>query len=178
MSANLVVDLGGTCQMQVSAQAQFGGASGVVIGEIVDMLDANTATQVIVNAGPGSGLIMVAIQTSDQTTSGSFTDPTSGLPTDDLPGKVASGGIFVVNNGLAVSGRNPFGTPAGNNVAPFSSGGMDATYFLRPHRYARLNIISGGLNPSVTASLLGNLKTVGSGGGFTQSPLPNSPINV
>lgn len=177
MSANLVVDLGGTCQMAVSAAAQFGGASGVVIGEIIDMLDANTATQVIVAAGAGSGLISVQVQTSDTLTSGSFTDPTSGLFAADLPGKLSSGGILHCNSGLAVSGRNPFGGPL-SGFSPMCSGGMDATYFLRPHRYARVNIISGGLNPSVTVSLLGNLKTVGSGGGFTQSPLPNSAVNV
>lgn len=58
-----------------------------------------------------------------------------------------------------------------------SGGGMAIGHFLRPHRFARLLVLSGGFTGNVIAGFLANLKTTGSGGGFTFSPQTGS-VNV
>ena len=135
-------------------------------------------------------------------TSGAFTDPTSGLA--QLPTNISSGGILWVNSGLwslpqgggasgAMSvntfglGTNPvFGgqTPAGGSFPVSGSftvfgsgGGMAFGAFQRPHRYARLNILAGSFSAPIIAGFLSQLRTTGSGGGFTFSPTSGA-VNV
>lgn len=166
MSASYVVDLGTTCDYQPSVVV--GSGASFTVGNIVDLLHANTATQVVVAAGiGGSGVIEVRVQTSDSTTSGSFTDPTSGLA--QMPGKMASGGVFFTNSGLYSSGNSTPSAPVDSSPL-FCSGGMDFTYFQRTGRYARLILNSGFFPGAIYAGLLGQKKVVGSGAGFTYSP--------
>lgn len=165
MSASLLVDLGNTCQLANSIQPANGvgasPASGVIIGQYVDMINANTFTNLFVAVGPNlSGAFRVGVQTSDLTTSGSFTDPTSGLAA--LPTAFQSGGLFWVGSG--------------GNVA---SGVWQAAGFQNPNRYARAVVLSGSAaNAPVTAGFINHKKTTGSGGGFTMAPLADSVVNV
>lgn len=177
MSANLVVDLGNTTQYQLSVGPTLGvgdtPASGTIIGRIVDLLHANTYCNLLVVGGPSSGIIRAQVQVSDSVLSGSFFDPTSGMP--QLPTAFQSGGIFIVNSGLWSSGV-PKG-PGVDSAPLFCSGGMDTAAFLRTGRYARVNLLSGGFNAPVAAGLVSQLKQVGSGTGFTYSPTSGT-VNV
>lgn len=180
MSANLVVDLRNTTSYWASiAQrtiAASGVGTGVVVGKIVDLLHANTFTQVYAAGNDfSSGEVRILLQTSDATTSGSFTDPTSGLPAGAFPPGIHSGGVFLLNSGLWQSGGQLGASVSG--VSRFASGGLEFGAFLRPHRYARLVLLSGTGNgiafqsgATLTAGFVANLKTTGSGAGFTQSP--------
>jgi hypothetical protein len=173
VSANLVVDLGATCDYRASVSV--GSGSDFAVGQIVDLLGANTMCQLYV-AGAlfGSGAIEVRVQTSDSVTSGTFTDPTSGLAA--LPTTLVSGGVFFANSGLWASGYSSLSAPV-NNAPLFCSGGIQFAAFQRPHRYARLVYNSGVyLNP-ITAGFISNKKTTGSGAGFTYAPGSGS-VNV
>lgn len=176
MSANLVVDLFSNCQMYpslpgaavVSPSGFMDGLSGQLVGDIVDMINADTFTNVYV-AGKSvtSGPLRVGIQTSDDaTTSGSFTDPTSGLQI--MPTNFSSGGWLIIGQ----SGTNPGIFNPGDSVSGqfLLSGFMAAAGFLRPHRYCRLVYGSGFADGPIQAGFIGNLRTVGSGGGFSFSP--------
>lgn len=180
MSANLVVDIGNTCQFQASVSPVNGvdstPASGVIIGQIVDLLNANTFCNIFVAGGPSSGLFQVNVQTSDGTTSGSFTDPTSGLA--QMPTAFQSGGRLWVNSGLWPA-TDLFNLGAHISGAPmFASGGVLFAAFQRPHRYARVNVVSGGtfIQP-VTAGFVSQAKVTSSGGGFSYSP-SSGVVNV
>jgi hypothetical protein len=157
MSATTIVDLGNSVTFFPSVSPDAGvastPASGVIIGGVMDMLHVNNLTNVIVGFGPStSGQFKVQVQTSDATTSGSFTDPTSGLAV--MPTNMLSGGIYVVNSGNSAR-----------------SGGFDSVGFLRPHRYARVNVMSGDLfNAPVTVGALAGRKRTGSGDGYSFSP--------
>lgn len=179
MSANLVVDIGSTCDYRssVTPAAAASPASGVIVGQIVDLLHANTYCNLWVTGGPGSGVIPVAVQTSDGLTSGSFTDPTSGLPSTAFPGFVRSGGILHANSGLHASGNYSLSSPA-SGAPLFCSGGIQFGAFQRPHRYARLIALSG-LTTTVIlgAGFVSQKKTTSSGGGFTYNP-GSGTVNV
>lgn len=170
MSANLVVDLGLTCDYRPSlALANLGSVSGITVGAIVDLSDANTNCNIFA-AGNGSGVVGLQVQTSDSLTSGSFTDPTSGLPRTALPAFLASGGVMFVNSGLHVSGRGSLSSPV-NNAPLFCSGGIQFGAFQRIHRYARLIAQSGtAANTLHTAGFISQKRTTGSGGGFSFAP--------
>lgn len=161
MSANLVVDINATCQTSVSFATSSVGtvpASGIQIGQVVDLLTANTFCNVFGTSAPNANQVLVQVQTSDSTASGTFTDPTSGLA--QLPTNMQSGGILVVGSGSqAVSGDIHFGA------------------FQRPGRYARCIILSGLNTGWVTAGFVSQRKTTGSGGGFSYAPLTGS-VNV
>jgi hypothetical protein len=179
MSASYVVDLANTTNYKVSLQVQSG--QNRTVGQIVDLLDANTYTQVFC-AGWNSGPVPLHIQTSDSLTSGSFTDPTSGLPAGLTgPVNVVSGGIFWANSGVGWgSGVGPYFAPAGSGAPLFASGGLAFGAFQRPHRYARLIYDSGNASIAsvpVLAGFMGQLKTTASGGGFSFSPT-SGPVNV
>lgn len=180
MSANLLVDIGATGDFATSIGSAAGvastPASGEIIGQIVDLLPSNTYTNVFVAGGPNSGQLGIQIQTSDSTTSGSFTDPTSGLPAGALPSFLVSGGIMWVNSGLWASGYTPT-TSVINNAPNFCSGGVAFGAFQRPHRYARLIALSGGFTAPVMAGFVSQLKVTGSGGGFSYSP-GSGTVNV
>ena len=167
MSASLTVDLANTTDYRPSIIA--GSGSNLVVGEIVDLLQANTYTNVFVTggAGGGSGAVEVRIQTSDALTSGSFTDPTSGLA--QLPVNVVSGGCLFANSGLWGSGNYSLSSPV-NNAPLWCSGGIQFGAFQRPARYARLLLNSGPYPGAIVAGFVGAKKTTGSGGGFTYSP--------
>ena len=160
MSANLIVDIGSTCISATSigsnASVDETPASGVIIGAIVDLLHANTRTQIMAaGGGPAtSGQFRVQVQESDGTTSGSFTDPTSGLA--KFPDHLHSGGIMIVNSG---------GT--------FTSGvgGVQFGAFLRNKRYVRANVLGDDeFNGPVNVGFVAQRKQTGSGGGFVYSP--------
>lgn len=171
MSANLVVDLRNTTDRAVSLAVTSG--TDTTVGAVVDLLNANTWCNVFVN-GRNSGPLPIFIQTSDSTTSGSFTDPTSGLPTSVFPinGAIVSGGIFWANSGLYASGNSSPAAPV-NNAPLFCSGGTDYAAFQRPHRYARLICTSGNASLAsvpFTAGFVSQKKVTGSGAGFSLLP--------
>lgn len=166
MSANLIVDLGATCDYKSSVNV--GSGSNFTVGQVCDLLGANTYCNVSVNGLLfGSGLIEVRVQTSDSTASGTFTDPTSGLAA--LPSFLASGGVMFANSGLFVSGYSSLSAPV-NNAPLFCSGGVQYGAFQRPHRYARLLLNSGAYPNPIQAGFISNKKTIGSGAGFTYAP--------
>lgn len=146
MSANTIVDLGNSADIACNLRVVSG--TDDTIGPVIDMLGAAGYTGVWV-AGFGATALEVRIQTSDATTSGSFTDPTSGLPVSAFPvgGKIVSGGIFWANSGAYLSGYSSPAAPVAGATL-FASGGMDIACFQRPHRYARLWVTSG--NASIT----------------------------
>ncbi len=172
MSANLLVDAFGTLDRATSVAV--GSGSDLTVGRIVDLLGANTMCQVWVAGTAGSGVIEVRVQTSDSTTSGSFTDPTSGLAA--LPTNFCSGGVLFANSGLWASGWSSPCAPV-NNAPVFCSGGIEFGGFQRPHRYARL-VYNSGVFPSwITAGFMSNKKTTTSGAGYTLSPTSGG-VNV
>ncbi len=175
MSANLVVDLAQTCDYFCSLQVVSGQA--IAVGNICDLLGANTYTQVYC-AGANSGPLQLLIQTSDDTVSGNFTDPTSGYAA--FPVNIISGGVFWVNSGLWNSGFMSPAPSLGISGAPlFASGGIWFGAFQRPQRYARLLAMSGNLSIQgvpFNAGFIGNKKTTGSGFGFTMSPTSGTPF--
>ena len=178
MSASYLVDLKATTQHDASysrtAVFAYSGdvTPGGIIGIPVDLRDANTFTKVFLAARTISlsGDLHVAVQTSDTDVSGNFTDPTSGLPSDAFPTQFISGGITVFNSGGA---DNVIG--GGRLISGFFAG-LGA--FQRPHRYARLNLISGSLVGAVVMGFIGQLKTTGSGGGFYTSSGIGAPPTV
>jgi hypothetical protein len=185
MSASLLVDLGATTQQFTTIKPVGAGsgivypASGAIIGDIVAMPNANTYCNVQIVGIPvfSSGTVRVQVQTSDDTTSGNFTDPTSGIPADSLPTWLKSGGIFQINPSTLGSGAGVIqsGGASGNF---FLSGFAVAGAFLRPHTNARANILSGDFFAgSLSVTFISQLRTDGSGGGFTYSPGSGS-INV
>lgn len=164
MSASYIVDLSTTTVSQVSippTAVGFNPSSGVIVGSGVDMKDARTYCNLFVAAGAGTGGFRVAVQTSDSLTSGSFTDPTSGLAA--LPTNFLSGGIAVFNSGNLHSGL------------PF----MDFSAFQRPHRYARAVILSGDTFAApVAVGFVEQASVTTSGVGYSYAPQTASPINV
>lgn len=159
MSAGLV-DLGNTLMHVPSIMPANGVGSSPASGEIVglygDLRDANCATNLMVaHAGVASGLqFRVQVQTSLATTSGTFTDPTSGL--QRMPTGFLSGGILVCGSGGA-----------------FVSGGVTRGAFMRPgdHRYVRARILSGDNTAvPVYAGFDAASKRTGIGPGYSFSP--------
>lgn len=157
MSATNLVDLAGLPAPIVSIAPAAGvgstPASGVVIGGVCDMRYFHNATSLVAFFGPSiSGQFRLQVQTSDATTSGSFTDPTSGMPV--MPTNFVSGGILVVNSGNAQR-----------------SGGVYFGTFLRPHRYCRANILGSDEHDAPAgASFWAQSRRTGSGDGYTFSP--------
>jgi hypothetical protein len=177
-SANLAVDINGTCVLgtTITGTIQSGGppapASGTVIGASVDLINADTYCNVIVVGNCSSGQLRVQVQTSDTDTSGNFTDPTSGLA--QLPGVFQSGGLLWINSGGLLGGT--IGTTGFVSGQAVTSGFSVANPFQRPGRFARANLLSGDFG-TANVFFLSNLKTTGSGGGFSLSPTSGS-VNV
>lgn len=168
MSASLTIDVRNTCDFRPSVGV--GSGSNLVVGEIVDLQNSDTLCNIFVaGAQGGSGAIQVFVQSSDSTASGTFTDPTSGIPNGSFPSVLLSGGIFITNSGLWVSGNQSESAPV-NNAPLFCSGGIDFAFFQRPQRYVRLILNSGPYPNAITAGFLSNKRTTGSGGGFTFNP--------
>lgn len=181
MSASLTVDLGKTCISipSVSTNQTSGlmvSVSGAIVGNIVDLRDGDTYCNVAIDGWVAtSGQLRIAVQTSTGTTSGGFTDPTSGIPLLDLPTPFQSGGILWINSGGVFNGIFGSGV-SGENVA---SGFQAIAAFQRVGRYARAIVLSGetfnGILGSVT--FITNRRTTGSGGGFSFQP-GSGNINV
>jgi hypothetical protein len=185
MSANLALDLGGTCLLQSTLPPNIGTIgsggfvdayrSGIMIGQTVDMINADTYCNVLVlGTMVTSGPLLLAVQDSDSTTSGNFTDPTSGLP--QFPQFVSSGGqVYIGQSGTGanygtlgafVSGQSPL------------SGFAVAFAFQRKQRYVRVNMQSGFYAGPLQVAVLGNLKYTGSGGGYNWYPGSGTAITV
>ena len=170
MSAGLVVDLFGSAQMVPSVIV--GSGSDLLVGNIVDLAACgDEATNIFVAAGiGGSGAIEVRVQCSDSTTSGTFTDPTSGKPTSAFfANGVLSGGILIANSGLWNSGYNQPCAPI-NNAPMFCSGGVYGAMFQRGQRYARLLYVSGPFPGAIIAGFAEQKLVTGSGPGYATSP--------
>jgi len=177
-----VVDLGATTLAYPSLTAApavesglFPGLSGVVVGGIVNLNNANTYCNVYVGGTPAvnSGLLIIRVQTSTGTTSGSFTDPTSGLTT--FPTTFASGGRLILGSGSATGATALWGAVvSGQNM---NSGFMAFGAFQRDKQYARLIFDAGSYLGSLQAGFISNLRTIGSGGGFTLAP-GSGAVNV
>jgi hypothetical protein len=172
MSANGLVDAAGS--LDYRASVVVGSGSNLIVGQIVDLLHANNNCNIFVAGGFGSGVIEVQVQTSDALTSGSFSDPTSGLPV--FPSNLVSGGKFFANSGILASGVS-LRSAVASGAPLFASGGIDFGHFQRPHRYARLIWNSGVFPNYAVAGFISAKKTTGSGGGTTQSPGSGS-VNV
>ncbi len=192
MSANLIVDLGGTALSYPTLPAGASGtlsggvfaASGALVGQSVDMLHANTFTNLMITGLSlnTSGQLRVQVQTSDTDVSGNYTDPTSGLA--QLPTYFESGGIIRLNSGGILGGTiqgainqgGGLGNTAGTSGAPNSGYAIQSGFtafagFQRIGRYARANVVSGDFYVGPLAlAFVSQLKTTGSGGGFTLSP--------
>ena len=170
-SANLVVDLGHTTDYQESLA--LGSGASFTVGGIVDLANADTYCNVWVAGAAGSGVIELRVQCSDQTTSGSFTDPTSGLAA--FPTDFVSGGIFFANSGLWSSGNQSLSAPV-NNAPLFCSGSIQFAAFQRTGQYARL-VANSGVFPSwYTAGFVSQKRTTGSGGGYSWSPANSGQV--
>ncbi len=180
MSASYLVDLGGTCALAPSLPGSVApspsglqaGLSGQLVGDICNLIYANAATQVYVQGkSVNSGPLVIGVQTSDSTTSGTFTDPTSGLPV--MPSWFSSGGFLRIG----LSGQAPLSDQVSGQF--LQSGFLVSAFFQRPHQYARLFIASGQgrYDGPVAAGFIGQLRTTGSGGGFSYSP-GSGAVNV
>jgi hypothetical protein len=181
MSANYVVDLGNTTQQGMSlvdtpllSGSILCAASGAVIGTGIDMLHSDSYCNVVIGGVSASGQVRIQVQTSDTDVSGNYTDPTSGLA--QLPGVFASGGLIWINSGGTGGGAfGPF--VSGNAIA---SGFQVATAFQRLGRYVRANMLnetSVQYAGALQVVFLSQLKTTGSGGGFTLAPTSGT-VNV
>lgn len=181
MSANLVVDIGGSCQSLPSINAGVVGNSGIaysasggLIGNSVDMLHSDTFCNLNVAGTPifTSGQLRIQVQTADSDTSGSYTDPTSGAA--QMPTYFSSGGILILNSGGVGSGLLGGGT-SGQNM---QSGFNVFAGFQRPQRFVRANMVSGDFyGGTLQVNFVAQNKTTGSGGGFSYQP-GSGTINV
>lgn len=177
MSANLLVDLQAT---QMGLSLGIGGpgsgimypASGATIGLSVNLGQANTFCNLIAagNAVFTSGQLRLQVQCADSDVSGSFTDPTSGLPSTAFPTNFQSGGLIWLSSGQA--GGNSGGVQGGFvSGQAIQSGWMYGCGFQRPQTFARINTISGDFYAgTLVAGFISQLRTTGSGFGTTQSP--------
>ena len=168
MSANLLVDLGATCQSHISIfSGTIFAASGGVIGQPGHLGNADTFCNLFAMGTPvfTSGQLRLQVQTSDSDVSGNYTDPTSGLAT--FPSFFKSGGILWLNSGQLGTGVLGAGVSGQNIQSGFAVGAG----FVRNGTFARVNVISGDFFAgTLTAGFISQLRTTGSGGGFTLAP--------
>ena len=178
MSANLVVDLENTTwhTFPTNISQRIFPASGGIIGATLDLIEANTYTNMLVMGGCDnlSGQLRFQVQSSDVNNSGDMAigDVTSGLAA--LPQFFSSGGIVTINSGGLLGGI--YGPPSSGRNLPSVSGGFVAfAAFQRPGRFVRVNVLSGDFYAGTTCyGIVAQLKTTGSGGGFTYSPSSGS----
>lgn len=169
MSAGLILDIGQSALYlpSIAPAAGVGStpASGVIIGNIVDTINANTLTNVVVTGGVSlSGTFRVQVQSSPTTASGDFTDPTSGLAV--MPTNLLSGGILLCNSGQSLASGGGY------------SGCIEFGAFLTPDRYVRAIVMSGdSYNAPVFVGFVKQLKQTGSGGGYSYAPQTGT-VNV
>lgn len=179
-SANLVVDIGPTCDYRTSLSTASGSLA--LVGEIVDLQNADTNCNLFVAGSTGvggsaSGAIEIRVQGSDATTSGSFVDVTSGLTQFPVP--FISGGIFFANSGIAWgSGNTSLSTPVGSGAPLFCSGGVQFAGFQRTTRYVRAFLNSGAFTGILQAGFISQKRTTVSGPGYSWAPGSGANINV
>jgi len=177
----LIVDIGGTAQSVLSIgsppllSGSFTAAgSGTVIGQSCNLINSDTYCNINIAGISQSGQLRVQVQTADTDTSGSYTDPTSGLP--QFPTSFQSGGILWINSG-GVLGGVLAGQTSGYAIA---SGFNVFAAFIRNGTFVRANVIGEGTSQyagPLTVSFVSQNKTTGSGGGaWSQSGVP--VINV
>ena len=177
MSASYAVDLGNTTYSMPSVLAGPAfPASGAIIGNTLDMINANSFTNLTIVGGCAnlSGQLRVQVVTGDNPSSLNQ-NPVSGLAA--LPGVFESGGIVRLNSGGLLGGT--FGLPVSGQSIVAGSGGFQVfAGFQRPHRYIACVVLSGDFfTGSLTVGFTAQLKTTGSGGGFTLSPA-SGVVNV
>lgn len=180
MSASLTVDLGNTCQMDVSIQgtpvlsgALVAPCSGAIIGDGINMMNSDTYCNLFVAGYSTSGQLRVQVQCADSDVSGSYTDPMSGLT--ERPGAWQSGAILWINSGGAGGGL----LGAGVSGQFLASGFTIAQGFIRTGTFVRANLLSGDFGGGpLTIGFISNLKTTGSGYGFTWAPGSGTAISV
>lgn len=136
------------------------------MGSIVDLTQCNAMCNLYVaGRALGSGPLVVGVQCSDSTTSGSFTDPTSGL--SQLPTWFSSGGFIIIG-----SGPDPAGVRgSGVSGSMIQSGFLALAGFQRTGQFARVIVASGFMDVTCPqAGFMSQLRTTGSGGGFSLAP--------
>ena len=180
MSANLVVDLANTTQQVVSIQPLpllsgvfLAVASGTVIGQSCDMINADTYCNLFAAGLSASGRLRIQVQTAPADVSGQYTDPTSGMAPNFLPGAFSSGGILWINSGTDNGILGP--VISGQSIA---SGWMGGQGFIRNQRYVRANVLSEASSQyagSLTVGFISQLRTTGSGAGFSYAPTSGVP---
>ena len=167
MSASLVVDLGNTTLHQVTIVPEYQPvASGAVVGRGVDMLHADTLTNVFIAHGNIlSGRADYAFQESDTDVSGNY----AAINVNSGESWWMSGGRTTINSsGVGMSGTGRV------------SGAIPMGFFQRQRRYVRaiqeaLGAI--GSDAEVGVGVVAQLLQTGSGGGFTLAP-SSGTVNV
>lgn len=159
-SASVAADAG----IAITSGGCYSSLSGVIVGDIADLGNDNTYCNVYVaGRSLGSGPLLIGVQTSDSTTSGTFTDPTSGL--QDMPTSFRSGGYLIIGSGAWASASDPggiFGSGVSGQMA--LSGFLAFGAFQRVGRYARLLTGSGFMDVAAfQAGFATQRRTVGSG---------------
>lgn len=177
MSANLIVDLGDTSLGGNSINGGLvlsGGVitpcSGTLVGAGVDMNNANTFCNLVVAGTFTSGLLSLRVQCADSDVSGSYTDPTSGLAQMPTAFSAASGGgsLWIINSG---ANNTINGQTWASGLQAISSGFQAAAGFQRTGRFVRALALSGDFACGpVAVGFLSQLRTTGSGGGYSPSP--------
>lgn len=181
MSASLLVDLFSTCQAGVSIQgtpvlsgALVAPCSGAIIGQGIFMGNADTLCNLFVAGVSASGQLRVQVQCADSDVSGSYTDPTSGVPAGSLPSSFSSGGLLWINSGGLLGGL--LGAQISGQA--LASGFCTGASFIRTGTFVRANLLSGDFCAGpLTVGFFSQLRTVGSGGGFTLNPTSGT-VNV
>ena len=177
MSAGYVLDLQGGAQMGVSivgtpvlSGALVAPCSGAIIGNGLSFNNANSLCNLFVAGYSASGQLRVQVQCSDTDTSGSYTDPTSGLA--QMPGLFQSGGLLWLNSGGAGTGI----LYGGQSGAYLASGFCVAQGFQRTGEFVRANLLSGDFGGGpLTIGFISQARVTGSGFGFTTAPSSGSP---
>lgn len=175
MSANYITDLNATTQTafslgagNLSPSGQLCGLSGIIVGQSFYMGNANSFCNVWVAGADvtASGVLGIKVQCSDSDTSGNYTDPTSGLA--QLPTVFSSGGIIWLGSGVATGSGGIYGGFASGFA--LQSGFLAFAGFQRTGTFARLMFLSGFYCGPLQAGFVSQLRTTGSGGGFSYQP--------
>ncbi len=149
-------------------------ASGAIIGQSVNLIQGQGFTNLFAAGVTLSGQLRLQVQVSDSDVSGTYTDPTSGLP--QFPTSFSSGGILWINSGG--TGQGVLGAQtSGQSVL---SGFLVAAGFIRNGTFGRVNVLLEGTAQfagPLTAGFIEQTKTTGSGAGFSFSP-GSGTVNV
>jgi hypothetical protein len=138
------------------------------------MLHSDTYCNMQVTGLSTSGQLRVQIQVSDSDTSGTYTDPTSGLA--QFPTNFQSGGILWINSGGTTNGT--FGALISGHA--IASGFTESAAFQRIGRFVRANTLTettAQYAGPLSVTFISQFRTTGSGGGFSYQP-GSGVINV